>query len=83
MRKEQTDPKIDTFKTWLDQARLQVSTKSPTGEALKYIAKYWDGLMLFVTDGRIEMDTDVVEQPLFQVSLGFGGFSRQASTILA
>jgi hypothetical protein len=25
------------------QNRARVSAKSPTGEALKYIAKYWDG----------------------------------------
>jgi len=69
VRKEQTAPKIDTFKTWLDQARLQVSTKSPTGEALKYIAKYWDGLMLFLTDGRIEMDNNTVERTIRPITL--------------
>jgi len=31
--------------------------------------------------GILELDTDVTEQPLFQFSCGFGGFSRQASTI--
>ncbi len=53
----------------LDQARLQVSTKSPTGEALKYIAKYWDGLMLFLTDGRIEMDNNTVERTIRPITL--------------
>ena len=51
VRKKQTAPKVAAFKTWLDQARSQVSAKSPTGDALKYIAKYWDGLILFLTDG--------------------------------
>ena len=68
-RKEQTAPKIAAFKTWLDQARLQVSAKSPTGEALKYIAKYWDGLILFLTDGRIEMDNNTVERTIRPITL--------------
>jgi hypothetical protein len=37
-------PKVTTFKIWLDHARAQVSAKPPTGAALKYIAKYWDGV---------------------------------------
>jgi transposase len=42
----------------LGHARTQVSAKSPTGAAIKYIAKYWDGLILFLTDGRIDMDSN-------------------------
>ena len=69
IRKEKAAPKITAFKSWLDQARLQVSTKSPTGEALKYIAKYWDGLILFLTDGRIEMDNNTVERTIRPIAL--------------
>ena len=69
LRKEQTAPKVYAFKIWLDHARLQVSTKSPTGEALKYIAKYWDGLILFLTDGRIEMDNNTVERTIRPITL--------------
>ncbi len=69
VRKEKTAPKIAAFKIWLDQARLQVSAKSPTGEALKYIAKYWDGLILFLTDGRVEMDNNTVERTIRPITL--------------
>ena len=58
VRCDKSAPKIAIFKEWPDQARGQVSAKSPTGEALKYIAKYWEGLILFLTDGRIEMDSN-------------------------
>ena len=64
LRQAKSAPKIATFKTWLDHARTQVSSKSPTGDALKYIAKYWDGLILFLTDGRIEMDSNAVERTI-------------------
>jgi transposase len=69
--------------TWLVHHRARVATKSPLGEALAYIAKFWDGLKLFLTDGRIEIDTDVVEQPLSQPFCGLGGLSLQASTMAA
>jgi transposase len=69
LRQAKSAPKIAGFKTWLVHARGQVSTKSPTGEALKYIAKYWDGLILFITDGRIEMDSNAVERTIRPIAL--------------
>ncbi|SHJ41005.1 IS66 C-terminal element, partial [Thalassobacter stenotrophicus DSM 16310] len=45
------------------------SAKSPTGEALKYIAKYWDGLCLFLGDGRIELDNNPVERTIRPIAL--------------
>jgi len=69
IRKQKSAPKIAAFKTWLDQARTQVSAKTPTGEALKYIAKYWDGPILFLTDGRIEMDSNAVERTIRPIAL--------------
>lgn len=69
IRKEKTAPKIAVFKTWLSQARSRVSTKSPTCEALKYITKYWDGLILFLSDGRIEMDKNTVERTIRPIAL--------------
>ncbi|MGJ8558200.1 MAG: IS66 family transposase [Sulfitobacter geojensis] len=69
IRQQKSEPKIKTFKSWLDQVRSQVSAKSPTGEALKYIAKYWGGLILFLTDGRIEMDSNSVERTIRPIAL--------------
>ncbi|MEK6216888.1 MAG: IS66 family transposase [Boseongicola sp.] len=69
VRQQRSAPKIAAFKTWLDHARTQVSTKSPTGAALKYIAKYWDGLILFLDDGRIEMDSNAVERTIRPIAL--------------
>lgn len=52
---------MEVFEQWLIYNRALVSAKSPTGLALKYIAKYWDGLNLFLTDGRIEIDNNTVD----------------------
>jgi transposase len=50
-------------------ARTQVSAKSPTGSTLKYMAKYWDGLILYLTDDRIEMDSNAVERTIWPIAL--------------
>jgi transposase len=69
IRQNKSAPKITVFKEWLDHSRTQVSAKSPTGEALKYIAKFWDGLLLFLNDGRIEMDSNAVERTIRPIAL--------------
>lgn len=36
---------------------------------MAYIAKYWDGLKLFLTDGRIEIDNNSVERTIRPIAL--------------
>ena len=62
-------PLIAAFEAWLTTNRARVSPKAPLGEALKYIAKYWGGLCLFLTDGRIEMDSNAVERTIRPIAL--------------
>jgi transposase len=69
IRQEKTLPRMKAFEQWLTYSRAQVSAKSPTGLALKYIAKYWDGLNLFLTDGRIEIDNNTVERCMRPIAL--------------
>lgn len=68
-RQDHSKPIIDAFELWLAQSRARVSVKSPTGEALKYIAKYWHGLYLFLSNGRIELDNTPVERAIRPISL--------------
>jgi len=68
IRQEKTLPRIEAFEQWLAYSR-QVSAKSPTGLALKYIAKYWGGLNLFLTDGRIEIDNNTVKRCMRPIAL--------------
>jgi transposase len=63
-RQERSAPLIADMQAWFVHHRARVATKSPLGEALAYIAKYWDGLKLFLTDGRIEIDNNSVERTI-------------------
>jgi transposase len=55
---------------WLAHHRARASAKSPLGEALAYIAKYRDGLGRFLTDGRIEIDNNLVENAIRPTAIG-------------
>lgn len=68
-RQERSKPIIEAFEVWLTANRARVSAKSPIGEALKYIAKYWEGLTLFLDDGRIELDSNAVERTIRPIAL--------------
>lgn len=68
-RRERAAPLIADMETWLTHHRARVATKSPLGEALKYIARYWEGLRLFLTDGRIEIDNNTVERTIRPIAL--------------
>lgn len=68
-REERSKPVIEVFEVWLTINRARVSGKSPIGEALKYIAKYWDGLILFLEDGRIELVSNAVERTIRPIAL--------------
>jgi transposase len=68
-RQDRSAPLITAFEAWLTANRARVSAKAPLGEALKYIAKYWDGLCMFLADGRIEMDSNAVERTIRPIAL--------------
>ncbi|SFE60383.1 IS66 C-terminal element [Sulfitobacter brevis] len=68
-RQDRSAPLIAAFEEWLTTNRARLSAKAPLGEALRYIAKYWDGLCLFLTDGRIEMDSNAVERTIGPIAL--------------
>ena len=50
------------LKTRLEQQLARVSTKSVIAEAIRYGLNHWDGLVRFLDDGRIELDTNIVER---------------------
>ncbi len=68
-RQKRTAPLIEAFELWLTRQRAQVSGKSPLGEALRYIARFWQGLILFISDGRIEIDNNAVERSIRPIAL--------------
>ena len=60
VRQARTAPRVKEFGVWLKRQRARVSPKSRLGEKLAYIGNHWEGLQVFLTDGRVEMDSNVV-----------------------
>ena len=69
VRQARTAPLVEDFGVWLRQQRARVSPKSRLGEKLAYIGNHWDGLQVFLTDGRVEMDNNVVENAIRPLAL--------------
>jgi transposase len=69
-RQARSRPLVEDFRIWLDQQRARVSAKSRLGEKLAYIANHWDGLQIFLTDGRVEIDNNAVENTIRPIALG-------------
>jgi transposase len=69
VRQEKSKPLVLELKTWLEQQLTRVSGKSPIAEALRYGLNHWDGLTQFLDDGRIELDTNIVERSIRPIVL--------------
>lgn len=68
-RQTRTTPLVSTFGEWLQKQRLRVSAKSRLGEKLAYIHRHWEGLQTFLTDGRVEIDSNNVENMIRPIAL--------------
>ena len=69
LRQARSAPLINAFGDWLEQQRQRVSAKSRLGEKLAYIANHWKGLQVFLTDGRIEIDSNAVENTIRPIAI--------------
>ena len=69
IRQEKSVPLIKDFRLWLTHQRSRISAKSRLGEKLGYIHRHWDGLQVFLNDGRVEVDTNPVENTIRPITL--------------
>ena len=62
VRKERSRPLIEALEPWL-RAKLElISQKTKLAEAIRYALTRWQGLTRFLDDGRIEIDSNIVER---------------------
>ena len=62
LRQVKSRPLVVALGPWLERQLAQVSGKSGIAEAIRYGLHHWEGLMRFLDDGRIELDTNIVER---------------------
>ena len=69
-RQLKSRPLMDALKTRLTEVVGQFFSQSPLAEAINYTLNHWDGLTLFLTDGRVEVDSNTVERSMRPIALG-------------
>jgi transposase len=69
VRQAHSARRVEAFGIWLDEQRARISAKSRLGEKLGYIARNWQGLQVFLQDGRVEIDSNAVENLIRPLAL--------------
>lgn len=68
-RQERSRPIIDVLQPWLREKLALISQKSKLAEAIRYTLSRWAGLSRFLDDGRVEIDSNVVERSIRPIAL--------------
>src|SRR3954452_20428797 len=69
VRQARSRPLVEAFEPWLREKLALVSQKSRLAEAIRYALSRWTGLCLFLADGRVEIDSNVVERSMRPLAL--------------
>jgi hypothetical protein len=69
VRLAQTRPLIDDLRAWLEAKLAKVSGGFRIAQAIRYALKHWAGLTVFLDDGRVEIDSTVVERSIRPIAL--------------
>ncbi|MGY4306937.1 hypothetical protein ACVIJ6_004180 [Bradyrhizobium sp. USDA 4369] len=69
MRQERSKPVVLALKAWFELQLTHVSGKAKIAEHIRYTWNHWDGLTRFLGEGRIELDTNIVERSIHPLVL--------------
>ena len=68
-RQARSRPIVAALEPWLKDKLGLVSQKSKLAEAIRYALSRWAGLSRFLDDGRVEIDSNVVERAIRPIAL--------------
>jgi len=64
VRQAQSVVHVTALHAFLEKQLGRVSAKSPIAQAMRYALNHWDGLTRFLDDGRIDLDSNIVERSM-------------------
>src|SRR6266404_7439414 len=70
VRRARAAPLMEALKARLTTMLGQLFSQSPLAGAINYALNHWDGLTLFLDDGRVEVDTNTVERSMRPIAMG-------------
>ncbi|MBL0341666.1 MAG: transposase [Bacteroidetes bacterium] len=68
---------------WLKETILKVPPQSASVKALAYSCSRWEKLMLYATDGKLEIDNNLVENSIRPIAIGRKNYLFAGSHISA
>jgi transposase len=64
VRQQQSTTHCQALKRFLEEQLDRVSGKAPIAQAIRYALRHWQGLTRFLEDGRIDLDSNIVERSM-------------------
>jgi transposase len=74
LRQEKSKPLIDAYEEWIKEKKPLTLPQSSLGKAMEYVCKRLSGLRRFLDDGRLEIDTNSLEQKNKDLALARNNF---------
>ena len=68
-RQLKTKPLVEALKAWLEKMLAQLPGSSSVAQTIRYGLSRWDGFTRFLDDGRVEIDSNIVERSMRPVAL--------------
>src|SRR5579863_4969200 len=69
IRQERSRPLVEDLQRWLQEHLPRLPGWSDLAKAMRYALAHWDGLILSLDDGRLEMDTNTVERAIRPITI--------------
>jgi transposase len=69
-RKESLLPKLKALKIWCEEQGIVCPPRSPIGKAMTYYLNQYKKLVQVVSDGRLELDNNLIENKIRPLALG-------------
>ncbi len=70
LRQSESTSVLQEIKSWLKENITHVLPKSSIGEAIAYSLARWERLCIYATNGKLEIDNNLVENAIRPVALG-------------
>ena len=64
LREQETKPLLEKFKSWLEAKKPLTPPKGLLGQAINYALGNWNKLIVFIEDGRLRPDNNLVENAI-------------------
>ena len=70
LRQQKSAPILQNLHQWMQQTYMEVPPQSTIGKAIAYSLKLWDGLTIYATNGKLNIDNNPVENAIRPVAVG-------------